>query len=309
MKLNELVALRNYLSSALDICVLTQEVEKNAHNLQKISNDTSFEQKNLIDNLISKHKSLIHEFENNVHELNSIIEVVQQQIDAVSSKFFADNYELEILYTDPERIRRLRQMLYDEHFYNVLQDRINLHSGWQYPTLEIGCRDGEWTKNLVAGDPLYIADINEEFLESAIIQFPDQYKNRVCKYLIKNNTHIPNLPKNQFGLIFSYNFFNYLSLDSIKQLMIHSFEWLRPGGKIIFTYNNADLPAAAAYAESYFMSYVPKSLLIPMIESIGYKITFSWDYEPAYSLIELSKPGNIKSLRSSQALGEIIRKN
>ena len=307
MTLNDLVALRNDLSSALDICVMRQEVEKNAYALQQISDKTTFEHKDLIENLIIKHKSLINDFESNVQELKSIIEVVQQQINVVSSKFFADNYGLEILYTDPERIRKLRLMQYDENFYRILQNRINLNSSWQYPTLEIGCRDGEWTKNLVAGDPLYISDVCQEFLNSAIEQFPDQYKNRICKYLIKDNTL--NLPINQFAFIFSYNFFNYLSFDSIKQMLLQSFAWLRPGGKIIFTYNNADLPAGAAYAENYFMSYVPKSLLIPMVESIGYVISFTWDHEPAFSVIELTKPGTLKSIRASQALGEIIRKN
>jgi SAM-dependent methyltransferase len=187
----------------------------------------------------------------------------------------------------------------------VLLQRINLFSNWQYPALEIGCRDGEWTKHLVASDPLYIADVFEEFLSSAVREFPQLYQGRVRKYLIKDFYKIANLPKNQFGLIFSYNFFNYLSVDSIKQFLIQAFEWLRPGGTMIFTYNNADLPAAAAYAENYFMTYVPESILIPLSESIGFEINYVYNSEPAYSIMEIRKPGNLKSIKVGQTVGEI----
>jgi hypothetical protein len=116
------------------------------------------------------------------------------------------------------------------------------------------------------------------------------------------------LPVNQFGFIFSYNFFNYLSLDTIKQYLLQSLNWLRPGGKIVFTYNNADLPAAASYAETYFMTYVPKSILVPMAESLGYETIFSFDSEPAFSMIEFKKPGELKTIKASQTLGEIKSK-
>jgi hypothetical protein len=82
-------------------------------------------------------------------------------------------------------------------------------------------------------------------------------------------------------------------------------EWLRPGGTIIFTYNNADMPAAAAYAENYFMTYVPESVLVPMAESIGFETIYLYNCEPAYSIIELRKPGELRSIKVGQTVGEI----
>jgi hypothetical protein len=122
---------------------------------------------------------------------------------------------------------------------------------------------------------------------------------------MKDFYKIDNLPKNQFGLIFSYNFFNYLSIDSIKQLLIQSMSWLRPGGTIVLTYNNADLPAAASYAENYFMTYVPESILVPLAESIGFETVFSYNSEPAFSILELRKPGQLTSIKAGQTAGEI----
>ena len=82
-------------------------------------------------------------------------------------------------------------------------------------------------------------------------------------------------------------------------------DWLRPGGVILFTYNNCDMPAGASYAETYFMSYVPKSMLMPMCESLGFEIIYSQDFEPAMCWVELRKPGKLRTVKAHQALGEI----
>ncbi len=305
MKLNELVKLRNQLASALEIETLNSEIEKNYSRLLTLSTDIDQDLSSGIVELANNHKEINTVFQRDCDHLKSLIIQIQDKINDLSSKFFAENYQLELKYLDTESIRKTRLIKEDEEFEQTLLQRINFYSSWQYPTLEIGCRDGEWTKHLVAGDPLYIADFFPEFLSSAVKQFPPLYQGRVRKYLIQDFYKISNLPKNQFGLIFSYNFFNYLSIDSIKQYLIQAMGWLRPGGTIIFTYNNADLPAAAGYAENYFMTYVPESILVPMAESIGFETIYFYNCEPAYSIIEFKKPGELKSIKVGQTVGEI----
>ena len=90
----------------------------------------------------------------------------------------------------------------------------------------------------------------------------------------------------------SFNFFNYLSLDTIKQLLKRAMTWLRPGGVVLFTYNNADMSPSAGLSEGYFMTYVPKSLLIPLVESLGYEVIASRDFDPSTSWIEIKKAGS-----------------
>jgi hypothetical protein len=305
MKLNELVRLRNQLADALEFTALNVELEKNYSKLLNLSDQIDQDLSIDITSLANEHLSIKHLFDRDQARLTAILMEIQQKINQLSTQFFAENYQLELKNLDPDTIRKMRNLPIDLEFEQVLLQRINLCSNWQYPALEIGCRDGAWTKHLVASDPLYIADVFDEFLISALKQFPQLYQGRVRKYLIKDFYKIVNLPKNQFGLIFSYNFFNYLSIDSIKQFLLQSFEWLRPGGTMIFTYNNADMPAAAAYAENYFMTYVPESILIPLVESLGYEITFIYNSEPAYSIIELRKPGELRSIKVGQTVGEI----
>ena len=305
MKLNELVRLRNQLADAIEVTALNAELEKNYSRLLNLSNDIDEDLSLQIKEIAHNHKEINELFQRDADQLCDLITKIQDKINQLSLKFFAENYQFELQYIDPESIRNTRSIKADESFDNTLAQRINLYSNWQYPALEIGCRDGEWTKLLVASDPLYIADVFPEFLSSAVQQFPPLYQGRVRKYLIHDFYKISNLPKNQFGLIFSYNFFNYLSVDSIKQFLIQATEWLRPGGTFIFTYNNADLPAAAAYAENYFMTYVPESILVPLAESIGFETVFVYNCEPAYSIIELRKPGQLRSIKVGQTSGKI----
>jgi SAM-dependent methyltransferase len=305
MKLNELVRLRNQLANAIEVSTLNIEIEKNCTRLLNLTTDIDEDLAQGIIEIANDHRDIGLLYQRDCDKLKNLLASVQDKINQFSLQFFAENYQLELKYLDPDSIRVTRSIQKDEEFEQVLIQRINLYSNWQYPALEIGCRDGQWTKLLVASDPLYIADVFPDFLSSAVQQFPPLYQGRVRKYLIHDFYKISNLPKNQFGLIFSYNFFNYLSIDSIKQLLIQSMEWLRPGGTILFTYNNADLPAAAAYAENYFMTYVPESILIPMAESIGFETVFIYNCEPAYSIIELRKPGTLKSVKVGQTVGEI----
>lgn len=309
MNLEKLVFLRNELRDALDTITIRLEIEKNTQRLTNLTIDADQEFQDQIFSVIDNHKTINLQLEKNLSDIESLIQCVQDKINQISVNFFAENYQAECFVKDMEDIDKSRNLVLLEDFELNLKQRINLHSNWQFPALEIGCRHGEWTKHLVASDPLYISDLYEDFLHSSVKQFPDIYQGRIRKYLITDFCKISNLPINQFGLIFSYNFFNYLSLDSIKQLLIQSMGWLRPGGKIIFTYNNADLPAAAAYAECYFMTYVPKSILLPMAESLGFRINFTYDTNPAHSFVELIKPGQLSSIKLSQTMGEIKPKN
>jgi SAM-dependent methyltransferase len=309
MNLCQLVSLRNQLQKAYDTSVIADEIDKNYQRLINLSDiiDTEIQQQLIL--VADEHKNIKKHLDSTASNIETLLGTVQSKIDQLASKLFTENYNLELECEDVNLVRNVRQLQRDKQFENCLIQRINLHSGWQYPALEIGCRDGEWTKYLVASDPLYIADFFEEFFYTSLQQFPELYQGRVRKYLIQDYCKIHNLPKNTFGFIFSYNFFNYLSLDSIKQILSQSMEWLRPGGKIVFTYNNCDLPAAAAYAENSFMTYVPKTILQPMAESLGYETTFSFDNDPAYSIIEFKKPGQMKSIKLAQTFGEIQIKN
>jgi len=304
MKLHELVKLRNELEKALDLSVIQDELEKNSARLRSLKHYADPEYAESLETIAQQHSAIIEHARIDTQKVQETVDSINQDINSIAGKFFEENYQLELQYIDPEDIRSIRNILLPDQIEQLLISRIQLHSSWKYPALEIGCRDGEWTKHLVASDPLYVADVFHEFLDNTVNQFVPSYRGRVRKYLIED-FRINGLPDNQFGFIFSYNFFNYLSLDSIKQYLIQAKSWLRDGGTMLFTYNNADMPAGAGYAETYFMSYVPKSLLVAMCEGLGFTITNTHEFDPAIAWIEIKKPGTLKTVKASQALGEV----
>lgn len=305
MELYELVFLRNELEKSIDLSTIKLEVEKNQSKLINLLHHCNDSYKQDVMQVIDNHGKIFDHGIADINQVKTTIEKINSEISLLTKKFFAANYQTELQFKNPERIREAKIIVVEEYIKEILRNRIFFHSTWEYPALEIGCRDGEWTKHLVSFDPLYISDLFDEFLFSSAEQFPAEYKNRLRKYKLSLDYTINNLPKNQFGFIFSYNFFNYLSLDSIKRLLLQSMEWLKPGGSMIFTYNNADLSASAGMCSDYFMSYVPKSMLVPLIESIGFEITDLQDHLPSTSWVEIRKPGTLTTVKAHQALGEI----
>jgi SAM-dependent methyltransferase len=118
------------------------------------------------------------------------------------------------------------------------------------------------------------------------------------------------LPQGQMAFVFCWNFLNYRSLDTVKEYLKSVKEVLRPGGVFMFSYNNGDMYECAGYAEGHWMSYIPKSLLVPMCESLGYEVIHTQESRgdgTALSWIELKKHGELNTVKAHQVLGEIKR--
>lgn len=304
MKLNELVLLRNKLQEAINSQVIQAEVAKNKYALEQLYSISSDHYHPIIGQLISEQEKINSLLSMNKESLLEKLNVLNADIEYLTKRFFTDNYQLECKWNNAAAVRQYRIMPINSETDDLLLNRVRLYSTWEYPALEIGCRDGHWTKYLVSSDPLYISDDFNEFLETTSKQFTKEYQARLRKYNIVDYK-INGLPTNQFGFIFSFNYFNYLSLDTIKQFLIQAKEWLRPGGIMLFTYNNADIDTCAGLAENYFMTYVPKTMLVPMIESLGFDIIKTLDLPSSTCWVEIKKPGVLQTVKAHQALGEI----
>lgn len=242
---------------------------------------------------------------------NLIIEKINQDIQQESQKFYTDNYSLELQVEAEavDNIRKVRVLILSDALKQDIVSRIHLHTNWRYPSLEIGCRDGEWTKYMVAADPLYITDQYKDFLDYTLDQFTPEYQKRLRNYLVRD-VNFTALPQAQFAFVFCWNFLNYRSLDTIKEYLKAVRDLLRPGGVFMFSYNNGDRYDQAGYAEGHWMSYMPKSMLVPMCESIGFEILDSRDTRnegTAVSWIEVRKPGELTTVKAHQVMGEIKR--
>jgi SAM-dependent methyltransferase len=309
-KLTELVHLREKLTQAYDAVPAANELDHlHAKVSSIVSEREAVEHQDMLEQLVLDISQVQQRFEDNQAQFNSAIDILNHEIMEEGTKFFSDNYTLE-LRVEAEAttvIRRVRVMELSETVTKEILSRLHLYSSWKYPALEIGCRDGEWTQHLVANDPLYIVDHYREFLDSTMSIFVEAYQRRIRPYLCKDQ-NMSELPQGQMGFVFCWNFLNYRSLDTVKEYLKSVKDLLRPGGTFMFSYNNGDIPECAGYVDAGWMSYIPKSMLIPMCESLGYEIIYSRDIRgegTSISWVELRKPGTLETVKAHQVLGEI----
>jgi cyclopropane fatty-acyl-phospholipid synthase-like methyltransferase len=160
----------------------------------------------------------------------------------------------------------------------------------------------------VAADPLYIIDRHRDFLDSTSRKFPEEYQRRLRQYHLVNHD-MSMLPQNQMGFIFSWGYFNYVSMDTMKQYLQQAMSLLRPGGVFMFSYNDGDTPGGAGMAEKFVRSYMPRSFLVTLCQSLGFEIQAEAEHGPAISWLEIRRPGNLETIKAHQVLGEIKRRD
>jgi SAM-dependent methyltransferase len=289
----------------------TQEVEDSIRSLRTHIENVRLqvpviEQENLdyIEGLVQYYSTLLEQVSAPNEDFKRKIREIDDKIAKVSHDLFVNNYELEENDGGPEHVRNHRRIHLRPEVEEMVKYRIQLYTGWQYPALEIGCRDGEWTQYLVAADPLYIMDKHQEFLDSANSKFPQEYQGRLRKYLNKEYD-FKELPQEQFGFIFSWGHFNYVSLDTITQVLKAVKTLLRPGGVFLFSYNDGDTPAGAGMAENFAQSYMPKSVIVPLCLSLGFDVVADSSFSTNISWLEIKRPGQLTTVKAHQVLGEI----
>ena len=202
-------------------------------------------------------------------------------------------------------IREYQQLPVTADAKKMILARIGFYTDWKYPGLEIGPGDGEWTESLVACDPLYLIDYNEEFLTATKKKFSGAYQARLRCYT-NGGEGLHMLPKEQFGFVFSWNTFNYFSFSQINNWLNEIYGVLRPGGACMFSYNNVERPICSVRAEDHLMSFVPKCVLWDTLKQHGFINIKTEDTDSALSWVEFRKPGKLKSNRTGQTLGKII---
>lgn len=310
MALHNLVSLKHALRQQLNVDDAVRVVAELRDKIANIKLQVPYidpEYQTYIDNLSDYYDKLITQIQDPIVKSQEVVDKLDSQITDLAHKLFLNSYELEERLGGIDNVRNGRRITLTEDVEQYLKSRILLHTNWRYPALEIGCRDGEWTQYLVAADPLYIMDQFPEFLESTSSQFPEAYQRRLRKYTMKDHDFSA-LPKNQFGFIFSWGHFNYVSLDTITQVLKQANNLLRPGGVFLFSYNDGDTPAGAGMAENFAQTYIPKSLLVPTCKSLGYGILEAFHYAPNVHWIEIRKPGILHTIKAHQVLGEIKRR-
>lgn len=308
-KLSDLVTIQQHINETMQTTDIRSAIHSHQHAAEKIT-DMPGPHRSQTKIIINDTVQLLRQLDTIQSSVIQMANDIQTAIDDITADYHSRGYKINGSYatnrTTVEVERGLREMLVHEETKQTILGVIGQYADWKYPGLEIGPGDGQWTQHLVACEPLYLVDIHEEFLTATKNSFNERFHNKLCCYVTKE-TDLSMLPQNQFGFVFSWNTFNFLTSDLVKQYLEQIFAVLRPGGVSMFSYNNAERPHCAAMVEIGFMSYLPKTLLCKLALAQGFEILKTVDLEQAVSWIEIKKPGELHTIKLQPPIGHIGR--
>ena len=268
--------------------------------------------------------SLSNDLETDLHNINQAV----AQFDTTLSVLKAELLKM-ISEQEPEYYAQSRRLYEDEMCYETneyildrklsigdqnrieLEFRIKRYTDWRLPGLLFRPGKESFIEDMVPMDPLYLVDQNENLLAPAMTKFSAEYQRRLRPYTIDDRADgelMTLLPNKQFGFVFAYNYFNYNPLGVICRYLDVLYEKLRPGGRIIFTYNECEHASGVMLAEKSFMCYTPGSRIRSYAESIGFEFEYQNTLEANAAWFEFKRPGDIVSLRGGQNMAKIMPK-
>ena len=239
---------------------------------------------------------------------------IQQDIDALEPKYFAESYRLydQDFANDSADYILARKIDIFPEIVDYLHARIKVHGDWRHAGMIIRPGRESWIEHLVACDPLYLVDESSELMLPAMSKFNKQYQNRLRSYSIRESTTdsiLDRIPNGQFGFCLAYNFFNYKPFDILKCYLTEIFAKLHAGGTLAFTFNNCDRRGGVELVERSFMCYTPGNLVTALCQNIGFEITEQCQLDDACAWIEVRKPGEFQTLRGGQSLARVVAKS
>ena len=256
------------------------------------------------------------DIKNSISKFDQSLQTLKQQltndVDRLSPEYYAESwkrYEQEMCFETVEHLIN-RKLPIEFNDRESLRNTIKNYTDWRLPGMFIGARQEMLVEDMVPMDPLYLVDHNRELIDVAMAPFTKEYQNRLRPYVIndwKDTEIFTALPVNQFGLVFAYNYFNWKPIETIEKFLIEIYQKLRPGGALVFTYNECDNWHGVGAVEHAWMCYTPGSRIQTIAQNLGYKIIEQYTGTGDIAWFEMRKPGEIQSLRGGQVLAKINR--
>jgi hypothetical protein len=263
-----------------------------------------------LDERLAEVKHSISKFD---QSLQTLKQQLKNDVDRLAPEYYAESwkrYEQEMCFETVEHLIN-RKLSIEFNDYERLRNVIKTYTDWRLPGMVLGSRQETFVEDMVPMDPLYLVDHNQELLNAAMRPFTQEYQRRLRPYVIndwKDQEILAAIPTNQFGLVFAYNYFNWKPIEIIERFLIEIYQKLRPGGALIFTYNECDNWYGVGAVENAWMCYTPGSRIQTIARNLGYKIINQCTGTGDIAWFEMRKPGEIRSLRGGQVLARVIRR-
>ena len=312
MKLSQVVAYLNMLeSSNMDPAYgnITDKLDDILHAVK--NRDVQYHSTTAeLDERLAEVKHSISKFD---QSLQTLKQQLKNDVDRLAPEYYAESrkrYEQEMCFETVEHLIN-RKLSIEFNDYERLRNVIKTYTDWRLPGMVLGSRQETFVEDMVPMDPLYLVDHDKELLNAAMRPFTQEYQRRLRPYVIndwKDQEILAAIPTNQFGLVFAYNYFNWKPIEIIERFLIEIYQKLRPGGALIFTYNECDNWYGVGAVENAWMCYTPGSRIQTIARNLGYKIINQCTGAGDIAWFEMRKPGEIRSLRGGQVLARVIRR-
>lgn len=262
----------------------------------------------LIENLKVQNNNLTDYIKKTIMDLNN-------QIESLTKDYHKSGYQFkvkdEVIIHSPfggVLAENKKKMEVQEDILEDIKVIIQSKSEWNYPSLEIGCGNNDISRCMPIGDPYYVTDMHKETLESLKNTFNEIYKRKVRCYLnsdLENYTNFSFLPQEQFKFILSWNVLNYYPKLEFKQFLSSCWNLLRPGGSMVFSYNDCDYKECVR--KFYFgSSWMNESMIREILKEVGLIIKNIHHSTESIHWVECEKPGDLSSVKMSPSIGRII---
>lgn len=312
MKLSELVAYRNQLNK-FNLDEVKAKTDVDIGVVEHLISNSGFDSENFVDLVKQGHQAIHQKFDEFYSLIEKVKASVEQEIIIKEQFWLNESYKLyseDMVNDSDEHILNRRPALSEEH-NNVIRSRIVAVSNSRQPGMIIRPGLETFIQNMVSFDPLYLVDKNKNMLFPCQFEFPELYQRRLRHYIVDEYESSPileRLPNNQFAVCLAYNFFNFKPIPVIERYLTEIFDKLKPGGRLLMTFNDCDSEKAVRLAEQYYACYTPGRILKEIATRLGYEIYFIWNAGEPWTWLELEKPGTLTTLRGGQALAKIVHK-
>lgn len=254
--------------------------------------------------------AIFNNFQNLASALAQIKLTVNNAVDAAGQHWFQESeqrYQNEIKHKQPEQILDQHTSVPQPDF-DFFTSRLSTYAAWKYPGMILRPAKNSMMHGMVCFDPLYIVDADADLLWPCQLTYPDQYRRRLRPYVIDESSSnaLDPMPNNQFGLVLAYDYFNFLPMTVVVNMLKQIFVKLRPGGTLCMTFNDCDTEAGMKLVEHHhYATYIPRRKLIECINNIGYQQVHLYNNDSPLTWLELRKSGNLGSIRGGQVLAQV----
>lgn len=162
----------------------------------------------------------------------------------------------------------------------------------------------DFTKSLVAFEPLYLYDSNQSNLDIVLSRFNDVYKHKLRTY-----NKLSLLPKSTLGFVSCINMFERLDIEIIDRILMDLNTIMSPGSTLLFTFNDCSHWRGAQLVETGVACYQTKELLSPLLEKNGFTDIKFETFKDHMACIEATKSGKLTSIKNSSAIGRVVNIN